>query len=146
MTARVGLLLAGLALGGTCLAARAVASAGPALATPPLHVQVNVDAASATWSAPRRIHDDAENAWQWFGTLAVAPNGRLDAVWNDTRGTGSLRRSRLHYASSYDGGDTWSAGVAIGPEWDSHVGWPSQSKIGDYDCNANGVPDQADIA
>jgi hypothetical protein len=131
-----------------------------------------------TWSAPRRIHDDDENAWQWFGTLAVSPNGRLDAVWNDTRGTGSSHRSRLHYTSSHDGGSTWSVGAALSPEWDSHVGWPAQDKIGDYmhlvsdrvgatlvyaatfngeqdiwclrigdtDCNANGVPDQADLA
>ena len=130
-----------------------------------------------TWSAPRRLHDDGVNAWQWFGTLAVAPNGRLDAVWNDTRGTGAMRRSRLHYATSYDGGSIWSASTAVSPEWDSHLGWPSQNKIGDYmhlasdrvgatlvyaatfngeqdiwcirigdyDCNANGRPDRADI-
>ena len=40
-----------------------------------------------TWSASVRVNDDpvGGNAWQWFGTLGVAANGRLDAVWNDTR-------------------------------------------------------------
>src|SRR6266700_369020 len=35
-----------------------------------------------TFSAPHRINDDGlTNKWHWFGTFAVAPNGRLDAVW-----------------------------------------------------------------
>jgi hypothetical protein len=38
-----------------------------------------------TFSDPRRVNDDPidHNKWHWFGTLAVAPNGRLDAVWLD---------------------------------------------------------------
>jgi hypothetical protein len=40
-----------------------------------------------TFSAPMRVNDavNHQNKWHWFGTLAVAPNGRLDAVWYDTR-------------------------------------------------------------
>src|SRR5881628_2205092 len=40
-----------------------------------------------TFSAPRRINDDPvnPNKWHWFGTFSVAPNGRLDSVWYDTR-------------------------------------------------------------
>src|ERR1700675_763947 len=36
-----------------------------------------------TFSAPKRVNDDPvnPNKWHWFGTFAVAPNGRLDAVW-----------------------------------------------------------------
>jgi hypothetical protein len=35
-----------------------------------------------TFSAPMRVNDDVnhQNKWHWFGTFAVAPNGRLDAV------------------------------------------------------------------
>ena len=35
-----------------------------------------------TFSAPTRVNDDVDhqNKWHWFGTFAVAPNGRLDAV------------------------------------------------------------------
>ena len=41
-----------------------------------------------TFSTPRKINDDANfqaAKWHWFGTFAVAPNGRLDAVWYDNR-------------------------------------------------------------
>jgi len=131
-----------------------------------------------TWSAPLRVNDDAGNAWQWFGAMSAAPNGRLDVVWNDTRNTGVANRSELHYATSADGGMTWSASQRLTPEFDSHVGFPNQDKIGDYvhlvsdavganlaypatfngeqdiwflrigdyDCNANGVGDALDIA
>ncbi|MCH7813482.1 MAG: exo-alpha-sialidase [Planctomycetes bacterium] len=86
----------------------------------------------ATWSNPVRINDDPGNAWQWFGTMSVAPTGRIDVIWNDTRNTGVSHLSELHYANSTDGGLTWSENVALSPVFNSHVGWPDQSKIGDY--------------
>ena len=45
-----------------------------------------------TFSAPRRVNDDPvnHNKWHWFGTLAVAPNGRLDCVWLDTRNAANI--------------------------------------------------------
>jgi hypothetical protein len=131
------------------------------------------------WSTPLRINDDStiNGAWQWFGTMDVAPNGRIDVIWNDTR-NGIFTESELYYAYSMDGGVTWSLNEKLSPAWDSHVGWPNQNKIGDYydmvsdrvgahvawaatfngeqdvyylrigdyDCNANGVGDSLDIA
>ena len=86
-----------------------------------------------TWSAPVRVNDDVSLAnWQWFGAIAVAPNGRLDVVWNDTRNSGQMNVSQLFYAWSYDAGATWSPNVAVSPSFDSTVGWPNQNKIGDY--------------
>src|SRR5262249_10306646 len=39
-----------------------------------------------SWSVPVRVNDDAPGAsLQWFRTMSVAPNGRIDVVWNDTR-------------------------------------------------------------
>ena len=40
-----------------------------------------------TFSTPMRVNDDVnhQNKWHWFGTFAIAPNSRLDAVWYDTR-------------------------------------------------------------
>ncbi len=96
-----------------------------------VHVARSVDG-GANWSAPVRVNDDAGDAWQWFGTLSVAPNGRLDAVWNDSRGDPGGFDSALHYASSSDGGATWSANVALSPPFDPHLGWPQQNKLGDY--------------
>jgi hypothetical protein len=130
------------------------------------------------WSAPVRVNDDAGNAWQWFGTMSVSPDGRIDAIWNDSRNTGVHNQSELYHSSSTDGGVTWSTNEKLSPAWNSHVGWPNQDKIGDYygmisdrvgahiawaatfngeqdvyylrvgdyDCNVNGVADSLDIA
>ncbi len=132
-----------------------------------------------TFSPWVRVNDDpaGPNSWQWFATMSVAPNGRIDAVWNDTRDTGVVNFSALYYSFSTDGGSTWSANERISEFWDSFVGWPQQQKIGDYyhmisdgvgahlawaatfnneqdvyytrigdyDCNVNGVPDTLDI-
>jgi hypothetical protein len=131
-----------------------------------------------SWAPAVRINDDVGFNWQWFGTIDVAPNGRLDVVWNDTRNSGLGNISELFYSSSMDGGVTWSTNVAMSPAFDSHVGWPDQFKMGDYydmssdsvganlawaatfngeqdvyflrigeyDCNGNGVADVDDIA
>lgn len=87
-----------------------------------------------TWEPPRRINDDPADsgAIQWFGTMAVAPDGRIDAVWNDTRVHPSNTISELHFATSDDGGVTWSANVAVSPPFDPSLGYPNQNKLGDY--------------
>ncbi len=90
----------------------------------------------ATWSTPIRINDDAliSNTWQWFGALSIAPNGRLDCVYNDTRNdtSGPPNLSVLRHTSSLDGGLSWSPSIQISPEFDSYLGWPVQQKLGDY--------------
>jgi hypothetical protein len=86
-----------------------------------------------TWSNPVRVNDDDSVLnLQWFGTMSVAPNGRIDAIWNDTRNTGELNLSQLFYAYSVDAGATWSENQAVSPVFDSFVGWPQQDKLGDY--------------
>jgi hypothetical protein len=87
-----------------------------------------------TFSAPRRINDDPVNPskWHWFGTLAVAPNGRLDAVWHDTRNAANNTDSQLFYSFSTDGGVTWAPNVAVSNSFNPFEGYPNQSKIGDY--------------
>ncbi len=86
-----------------------------------------------TFSAPIRVNDDAStDAWQWFGTMSVAPNGRIDAIWLDTRADPGGYDSELYYSYSTDTGVTWSANVALSPSFDPHIGWPQQSKMGDY--------------
>ena len=86
-----------------------------------------------TFSAPHRINDDATtNKWHWFGTFSVAPNGRLDAVWYDTRNDSNNLLSQLFYSYSTDAGVTWSPNVAVSQPFDPTQGWPQQDKIGDY--------------
>lgn len=87
-----------------------------------------------TWDASVRVNDDPTGSgrWQWFGTLGVAPDGRLDAVWYDTRNDTTVNRSAMYYSFSLDGGATWSKNIQITPEFSHFVGYPRQSKLGDY--------------
>ena len=87
-----------------------------------------------TWSAPVRVNDDpiGNGAWQWFATMSVAPDGRIEAAWNDSRATGNSAMTSLYYSYSTDGGSTWSTNEQASPVWNSQVGWPNQNKIGDY--------------
>src|SRR6266508_3229314 len=87
-----------------------------------------------TFSAPLKINDDPVNPskWHWFGTFSVAPNGRLDAVWYDTRNAANNTDSQLFYSYSTDGGVTWAPNVAVSNPFNPFEGYPNQSKIGDY--------------
>jgi hypothetical protein len=87
-----------------------------------------------TFSAPHKINDDPVNPskWHWFGTFAVAPNGRLDAVWYDTRNAANNTDSQLFYSWSTDAGVTWSPNVAVSNAFNPFEGYPNQNKIGDY--------------
>ncbi len=87
-----------------------------------------------TFSAPRRINDDPinHNKWHWFGTLSVAPNGRIDSVWLDTRNAANNTDSQLFYSFSTDGGVTWSPNVAVSNSFNPFLGYPNQDKMGDY--------------
>jgi hypothetical protein len=88
----------------------------------------------STFGAPRRINDDPVNhsKWHWFGTLSVAPNGRIDSVWLDTRNAANNKDSQLFYSYSIDGGNSWSRNVAVSNSFNPSVGYPNQDKIGDY--------------
>ena len=87
-----------------------------------------------TFSAPHRVNDDPvnQNKWHWFGTLAVAPNGRVDSMWLDTRNAANNTDSQLFYSWSTDGGVTWAANVAVSDSFTPFEGYPVQNKIGDY--------------
>ena len=87
-----------------------------------------------TFSAPQRITDDPvnPNKWHWFGTLAVAPNGRIDSVWLDTRNAANNTDSQLFYSWSTDGGVTWAPNVAVSDSFTPFEGYPVQNKMGDY--------------
>jgi hypothetical protein len=87
-----------------------------------------------SFTAPQRINDDPvnPNKWHWFGTLAVAPNGRIDSVWFDSRNAANNTDSQLFYSYSTDGGVTWSPNVAVSSAFTPFEGYPNQNKIGDY--------------
>jgi hypothetical protein len=87
-----------------------------------------------SFSTPLRINDDPINhaKWHWFGTLAVAPNGRIDAIWFDSRNASNNTSSQLFYSYSTNGGSTWSNNVAVSQPFNPFLGYPNQNKIGDY--------------
>ncbi|MEZ5064156.1 MAG: T9SS type A sorting domain-containing protein [bacterium] len=86
-----------------------------------------------TWSTPVRVNDDAStSAYQWFGTMSVAPSGRLDVVWLDTRDNPGSVNSSLYYSYSVDGGLTWAANERLSDAFNPLIGWPQQNKMGDY--------------
>ncbi len=88
-----------------------------------------------TWSAPVLVNDDPNSgAWHWFGTMSVAPNGRIDAIWNDTRNAPAENSfmTEVFYSYSLNAGQTWSANIPLTPAFDPSVGYPQQNKLGDY--------------
>jgi hypothetical protein len=86
-----------------------------------------------TWTEAIKINDDNSlDNWQWFGTMSTAPNGRIDVVWLDTRDNPGTYLSSLYYSFSLDGGSSWSPNERVSQEFDPHVGWPNQEKMGDY--------------
>ena len=99
--------------------------------------EVRVAASSdggASFAPSVRVHDDplGNGAWHWLAAADVAPDGRLDVVWYDTRNSGQENVSQLFYTWSYDGGQSFAPNVAVTPAFDSWLGWPQQAKMGDY--------------
>jgi len=86
------------------------------------------------FTAPKRINDDPVNPtkWHWMSSFAVAPNGRIDVVWLDTRSAANNTDSQLFYSYSIDGGTTFAPNVAVSAPFNPFLGYPNQNKMGDY--------------
>ncbi|HWB72149.1 MAG TPA: hypothetical protein VG452_08015, partial [Egibacteraceae bacterium] len=67
-----------------------------------------------TWSEPVAIDDDDPDRHftSFYPQLAVAPNGRIDVVWQDNRELTDYRFN-VRYTYSTDGGATWAPNVQI---------------------------------
>ena len=63
--------------------------------------------------------------------MSVAPNGRIDVIWLDTRDLGG-EISSLYYSYSTDAGVTWSQNERLSETFNPLLGWPEQNKLGDY--------------
>ncbi|MGH3675396.1 MAG: sialidase family protein [Mycobacterium sp.] len=68
-----------------------------------------------TWSGINRLNDDPVNngRHQYQPRLAVAPNGRVDAVFYDRRDDGANLRNDVFFAYSADGGASFSRNVKL---------------------------------
>jgi hypothetical protein len=94
--------------------------------------QMYVTSASASdlshWTAPKAIA--SAPADQFMGEFGIAPNGRYDASFYDRRYTSNLLVD-LTYATSSDGGTTWSTARVSKSSFDpSTWGVPSSSALG----------------
>ena len=88
-----------------------------------------------TFSAPKKINDNTcliPTSGTGLGQFSVAPNGRLDAVWYDSRNSTNNIDSQLFYSWSTDAGVTWAPNVAVSDSFNPSEGYPNQDKIGDY--------------
>jgi hypothetical protein len=67
-----------------------------------------------TWSEPLAITDDdpSRNFTSFYPQLDVAPNGRVDVVWQDNREQTDYLFN-VRYTYSTDGGATWAPNVAV---------------------------------
>ncbi|MBS1716959.1 MAG: exo-alpha-sialidase [Armatimonadetes bacterium] len=104
-----------------------------------------------TFTEPVRVDapsPSGPNNTAWFGTLSIAPNGRLDVVYNSTGYSDSYGPNTCVtlYTYSLDSGDHWSKPVRLTPAWDPSRGYPGgQSKIGDY-YTTSSANDHVDLA
>ena len=67
-----------------------------------------------TWTEPVAINDDdpSDGYTSFYPELGVAPNGRVDVVWQDNRQLGDfLMEVRSTYST--DGGATWAPNIAV---------------------------------
>jgi len=68
-----------------------------------------------TWSEPRVLSDDDPKNFggQFFPNISIAPNGRVDVIWWDTRDMQGLRAIDAYYSYSTDDGRHWSKNQRI---------------------------------
>ncbi len=68
-----------------------------------------------TWTDPEPVNDDDPEQLFYSGIpkISLAPNGRLDVAWFDTRSDPGTTSNDVYYASSSDNGATWSKNVRM---------------------------------
>ena len=70
----------------------------------------------ATWSEPLSLtQGNAEQSLSgaYLPNAVVAPNGRVDVVWWDTRDDPGIRANDVYYSYSEDAGVTWSRNIRV---------------------------------
>jgi hypothetical protein len=68
-----------------------------------------------TWNTVKQLNDD--DPAQYYGAfipmIGVAPDGRVDVAWWDTRSDPGIRGNDVYYTYSNDAGSTWSKNIRI---------------------------------
>jgi hypothetical protein len=67
-----------------------------------------------TWTDPVAINDDdpSDQYTSFYPQLSVAPNGRVDVIWQDNRQQADYLVN-VRYTYSTDGGQTWAPNLAV---------------------------------
>ena len=86
-----------------------------------------------TWSRRKQVNDDDTDHFQFFPELTVGPDGTLHAMWGDLRDDPDEVSYHIYYASSEDGGNTWSVNSRV-TDFPSNPNraFPGGRFIGDY--------------
>ena len=68
-----------------------------------------------TWTEPKILSDDnpADMFVSVIPMISVAPNGRVDVAFWDTRSDPGIRGNDVYYTYSNDGGKTWSKNIRV---------------------------------
>jgi len=94
----------------------------------------SLGAGDARWHGPVRVNDTPlhDGRAQYMPRLSVAPGGRLDAIYYDRRDDPRNRRNAVSLQSSFDGGRTFDARVALSDRsFDSRIGFGSERGLAD---------------
>ena len=95
----------------------------------------------STWSTPARLTDDdiaTDLGNKFVPGIAASPNGRFDAAWIDFRNDNGNLLSDTYYASSTDGGTTWSKNIKVSDQ-------PSNRHYGQF-ANYSDIRSNVNIA
>lgn len=86
-----------------------------------------------TWTAPQRINDDPQKPRhdQFFPTVTVGGDGTVHLLWLDRRNDSGNKRYLPYYASSTDGGKTFTQKPLSRTQSDPGIGFQG-TLIGDY--------------
>ncbi len=88
----------------------------------------------ASWKEPTRVNDTQpqDRTTQYLPKLAVAPNGRLDAVYYDRRRDGLDKQNEVSLQSSFDGGKSFTKRLTLSERpFDSQIGLGSERDLPD---------------
>jgi hypothetical protein len=68
-----------------------------------------------TWTEREPLSTDqpGNGRGKYLPNISVAPDGRVDVVWWDTRDDPGIRGNDVYYVFSEDGGDTWSSNIRV---------------------------------
>lgn len=69
----------------------------------------------ATWSEPKRVHDDAPDSGfdQYMPAVSVGPDGTMDIIWYDRRDDPNNHLMDLYYTYSLDCGETLAPNLRV---------------------------------